>query len=238
MALLSLGPWWVFGGHRLELGSWAPPALASLFEEVPVVDRISRWYRAGSVAVLLLIPVAVRAGPPRRLLFLAPLVLLDGRFGAPLPLELYRVEMPQDKTIETLEGPIAEIPRASPMFPPEHPEFDPSRVADHNLLLQIRHGQPTSASLNQAPIDADVTGALRTLESQLMSPHPNPYLALSARRQLLAAGYRSILLMPGSMRHPPARFESLIGPMSDGGEDWILFPLTGAVLASEPETGQ
>ena len=55
-ASLALGPFLVVGGE--VLGSVTP---GRLLEALPGLDRLSRWYRAGAVAVLLLAPVAARS---------------------------------------------------------------------------------------------------------------------------------------------------------------------------------
>jgi len=234
MAVLSLGPWWVIGGRAIEIAGWAVPAPAALLEEIPLLDRISRWYRAGAVALLLCIPVAVRALPGRRILLLAPLILVDARFGAPLPSTFYRLPLPADPALQELTGPIAEIPMDHPIFPPEHPSYAEDRVAGLNLLYQLSHGQPTSASLNRLPRDPEVSGALHALAAQLGSPHPNPYLARSACQQLLQAGYRSLMITPGAVRQAPANMTLLLGDVSVQGEGWQVFDLAESSL--DPST--
>jgi hypothetical protein len=125
-----------------------------------------------------------------------------------------------------------------PIFPPEHPSFSADRVAGLNLLYQLRHGLRSSASLNQLPRDPDVTGALRALESQLMSPRPNPHLALSAQRQLQQAGYRSLMVIPDAMHQSPTNLSTLLGEPVARGEGWQVFSLTESSLDHSLETGQ
>ena len=226
MVLLTLGPFWVIQGRVFEIGGWAPSTLASAFEQVPVIERISRWYRAGVVAILLMIPVAVRAFPGRRALWLAPVILLDARLGAPIPVQWSHTSLPSLDGVENIVGPVAEIPRVHPMFPPEHPAYLAERVADWNLLVQIRHGQPSSGTQNQAPLPSDVNGALVTLEREVVSPQPNPQLIRSAQGQLYAQGYRNLLIYPRVLQRPPTQLESILGPPHQKGEHWWLYALS------------
>ena len=119
-AVLALGPLVVVAGEVATLGTaelWAP---AAFLESVPVLGRLSRWYRAAAVAVLLSIPVAVhavRGRSPGMALLLAALVVLDARTGSPAPFPVPLVSVdPVDGT--AWSGAVAELPPVHPLGAP------------------------------------------------------------------------------------------------------------------------
>ena len=215
MALLALGPFWVFHGQVLEIGSWTPPTLASVFEQVPVLDRISRWYCAGAVAILLMIPFAIRAIPD------------VGSVGWLRSADAFWVHPYQ------FSGPIRRCPvgwhRARsvggdslsiPCFLRKS-AHRPERVVNWNHQ-QMRHGQPISGTQNQVPLGNDVHGPLLTLENELTSPNPHPPSVRSAQLQLYAQGYRNLVFPKDSNIRPPMNRSWVL---HKAGEDLRLFAL-------------
>ena len=189
-AVLALGPLVVVAGEVATLGTaelWAP---AAFLESVPVLGRLSRWYRAAAVAVLLSIPVAVHAVRGRSTglaLLLAALVVLDARTGSPAPFPVPLVSVDALDSV-AWSGAVAELP-------PVHPLGAPGVVADRNLLLQTLHGRPTSGTIEARPGAATEHPGLKGLERVLrLRPPDGGALMESARRQLVADGYHTLLL--------------------------------------------
>jgi len=220
--VLALGPFVVVGGEVLTIGTaelWAP---AAFLEQVPVLERLSRWYRAAAVAVLLLIPVATHAVRGRSLAFtavIALMVVVDARSGSPASFPGPTVSVPEvDWSV--VEGPIAELPAV-------HPLGRSGSVADQNLLLQTLHGQPTSGTIDARPGAATDHPGVRVL-SRVMRPDipDRAALVVSARRQLVRDGYRSLLVYAD--RLPPGARDYLtpsLGPGRELAPGLWLFPL-------------
>jgi hypothetical protein len=189
-AVLALGPFVVVAGEVVTLGSaelWAP---AAFLESVPVVGRLSRWYRAAAVAILLSIPVAVHAVRGRSVrvaCLLGALVVLDARIGSPAP---FPVPLVPIDTVDARDwrGAVAELP-------PVHPLGRAGVVADRNLLFQTQHGRPSSGTIEARPGAATQHPGLQGLERVLrQSPPDSLALMASARRQLVDDGYYTLLL--------------------------------------------
>ncbi len=208
-AALSLGPFLVVAGQTT---GWPTPA--GLLESLPVLDRVTRWYRAGAVALLLLAPLAAWASPHRAAAWaLAALVLVDGRLLGPLPARLPVTLLQEDNVLVGLSGPIAELP-------PQQPLGRAGRTADLNLLLQLAHGQPTTGTLDSLPGAATGPG-LRDLQRALRLPvsPQGASLAAGGASQLARDGYRWLALYPGLEGGGRANLDAALGPpvREDGG---------------------
>lgn len=187
---LSLGPFVVWKGQVVTVGTaelWAP---AAFLEWMPVLGRLSRWYRASAVAVLLLVPVGVHAVRGRAVgvaMLVGMLVVVDARLGSPVPLPVPVTPLLHGDW-DRLSGPVVELPAV-------HPLGVVGATADENLLLQTLHGQPGSGTIDARAGAASDHPGLRLLERVLrVAPPDAGALVESARRQLVASGYRHLLL--------------------------------------------
>jgi hypothetical protein len=205
-AALALGPWFSVWGRIPTVDERELMAPAGWLAVYTPLGRISRWYRAGAVALLLLVPSAVRAVSGRRAWLLAGAVLLDARLLSPLPSPFPTTDARPSPALQSLEGPIAELP-------PVHPLFRDDQPADENLLLQVWHGQPTTGTLHNAPGSATVHPALRTLRRVLVGRAEAGDDVREAGSELAALGYRSLAVYRGRLPHPGlAAFSSALGP--------------------------
>lgn len=208
-AVLALGPFLVVAGEVVTVGAAELMAPAAFLEAVPVLGRLSRWYRAAAVAVLLLVPVGAFAVRGRSLGWAALVALavgIDARTGSPASLPAETVPVPAVDW-EAVDGPVAELPAVHPLGLPGH-------IADENLLLQTLHARPTSGTIDARGGAATDHPGLRVL-SRVADRAPPDSAALidSARRQLLRDGYRHLLIytarLPEGTR---TRLESVLGP--------------------------
>lgn len=195
-AVVALGPWLVLGGEPVAvLGRELRPPVAGL-ELLPVLRRLSRWYRAGAVATLLLAPaaaLAVRGWPWRRVVLVAGLVVVELRLGSPVPWPLPVVPIPQDTVLVGVSGPFIELPRV-------HPLRQPGRLADENLLLQVVHGQATSATRNNRATALSESPELRQLERVVRTqPAEGVAVLRQIAPELRTLGYRALVLYPGRL---------------------------------------
>ena len=175
--VLALGPWLMLGGEVATFGGRPLLAPAGLLEGVPVLERMSRWYRAGAVAVLLLVPLASVALRGRMALVAALVVGLDARLGSPVPWPLPVQVWPESPAMADLEGPVA-------LLPPVHPVGFGGQVAGLDLLLQVDHGQPSNGSWNNRPLASSVHPALGALRRVALGQVPD---AQRARDQVTDA---------------------------------------------------
>jgi len=163
-ALLSLGPWLYLGGSVLRLGDAplaGPAGLAIL--AVPVLGRLTRWYRAGAVATLLLAPLAARL--PRSTpvaIGLGLAILIDTLALAPLAWPLHASALPPTRPIAQLPHPgaLLELPPVTSGEPP------PGAWRDLSALAQVQHGRPIGGSmmgLGVSPAAREGTDAIRAL---------------------------------------------------------------------------
>ena len=112
---------------------WSRPegigALPAALRTGAAARLITRWYRAGAVAVLLLVPL-VETVPAAHAWPVAALVLvLEARLGAPVPLALPTRTLSSETVLTQFEGPFAELPDVQPLGNPavSADEISPSR---------------------------------------------------------------------------------------------------------------
>jgi hypothetical protein len=153
-ALLALGPWVAIAGDAVRFGGGVLPGPAWLLEQLGPLQGMTRWYRAGGVAVLLLVPAAVQLLRGRWALVAALLVMLDARLLSPLPWQLPRTEMPGVTAMAGLEGALLHLP-------PHHGLHEPDHIAGELLLWQVRGGQPGNGVLHAGDIGRVETPELR-----------------------------------------------------------------------------
>lgn len=190
-ATLALGPWLMVGGELQTLGGRPLVAPAGLLEGLPGLSLISRWYRAGAVAVLLLVPLAARALGPRGSLVAALLLGLDARLGSPVPWPLPVFAWPECGACEVIDGPVANLP---PVFPVGWP----GQIAGLDYLHQVQHGQPTNGTLESTVNVATANPALGVLRRVAIGHVPEDDDARAqvrvARRMLADQGYAWLAL--------------------------------------------
>ena len=157
---------------------------------------MTRWYRAGAVATLLLAPVAAHAAKRwPAALALSALILVDGRALGPAPLDLGHVAVLPAGALVGLEGPIAEKP-------PQFPVRQRGVTADLNLLLQVQHGQPTTGTIDAVPGAATTGPGMRSIQRSLALPPGADGLRLAEQGAALLSrdGYRWLAVYPGRVR--------------------------------------
>ncbi len=209
-AAVALGPWLVVAGQPVVVGSAELRPPAALLELVPVLGRLSRWYRAGAVAVLLAAPVAalaVRGLRPVLVLALGLVAVLDLRLGSPVPWPVPVVPLPLATVLVDQPGPFFELP-------PVHPLGQPPLVADENLLHQVIHGQPSNATRNNRRSALADTPPARQLQRAVIQGGPDGAATLqAAAAELAGLGFQRLVLYPA--RLPPAagdRAAAALGP--------------------------
>lgn len=221
----AFGPYLYLGGHALELGGrplLGPAGGLTLLE--PFFGRLTRWYRAGAVATLLLAPLVASVAPrgPWRLGFGA-LLVLDLLLLAPLAWPLHASPMPDPATWAPLqgEGAIFELPRTTTGEPP------PGEWRDRTALAQTLHGRPlagTIMGLRGSPeAEEHHQSVLRLLRSGAWRA--------ADRARLRADGYRWIALLPTQLRVPAESLDNLnacLGPPVVRRDDYIVWTLEGA----------
>lgn len=144
-ALLALGPWLYLGGSVLRLGDapLAGPA-GLLMLAVPVLGRVTRWYRAGAIATLLLAPaVSLAASSRRGAGLLAVLCVVDVLACAPMAWPLHASALPEVAPLARLPDPgaLLELPPVTSGPPP------PGAWRDLTVLSQVVHGRPVGGSM-------------------------------------------------------------------------------------------
>ena len=224
-ALLSLGPYLYLGGTALRLGGrplLGPAGVLTLL--LPPLGRLTRWYRAGAVASLLLAPLAATwAGRGWRKPLVAALLLADSLLAAPLAWPLHHAPMiPAALTAPLIgEGAIFELPRTTTGQPP------PGAWRDRTALAQTVHGHPLAGT---------IMGLVGSPEA---AAHQQSVLRLAReggwrledRRRLLAQGYRWIALLPRELPLPASSLENLnacLGSPIVRSPDYIVWTLDGA----------
>jgi hypothetical protein len=213
-AALALGPWLSFGGELVEVGGYRLVMPAGWLERLPPLDRLSRWYRAGAVAALLLAPLVARAVRGPGALVAAVVVLLDLRLLAPIPAVLPVTTLPQDSALVGLSGPLVELP---PLHPLDHPEL----IADENLLLQLFHGQATGRPRDDVAAGRSQSPGSRQLRRAWNQPPGRDAVAMarSGAKLLGEEGFQLVVVyparLPGAGR---ATFEAAFGaPVAEDG---------------------
>lgn len=189
-AALALGPWITVAGEYPTVGGRPLVGPAGLLALTTPLGRLSRWYRAGAVAVLLLVPLAARLARGRSAAALCALVLLDARLLAPLPAAFPTLEDRPSAALARATGPIAELP-------PIHPMFFAGMPADLNLLLQLHHENKTNGTIHSIPGEATHADSLRVLR-RFAADEPGPRDdARAATATLAGKGYRWLAVYRG-----------------------------------------
>lgn len=183
---LALGPWTSVGGELRRLGHLDLRGPAWVLESFTPLRVLSRWYRAGAVAALLLVPLAATALQGRRAWAAALLVLVDLRLGAPFPARLPVIWPPDPELLRALPEPLAELPR-------DHTHLVAGVVPDQNILAQVLHGRTTNAVLTPGSGSMPPRMALERVWSYLGRP-TEPTELSAALEELHHQGFRSLVL--------------------------------------------
>lgn len=178
--VVSFGPWlYVFG----ETVAMAP--IGWLESVVEPVTRLTRWYRAGAVAALLLAPL-VASLPHAR--FLVPLIVVDTLFLAPLKWPLHATPLPDVGPLAQESGALLEVPAFVTGMPPD------GEWLDHTAMAQLVHGRSVPGSMmGMGPPHAARTAYIIAREGNASA---------SERAWLIEQGYTQVVvwrkLAPGA----------------------------------------
>lgn len=224
LTLLAFGPYLYLQGVALRLGDrplLGPAGLATL--ALPTLGRLTRWYRAGAVATLLLAPLVSTWGRRRAALVLAPLLVLDALILAPLAWPLHASPLPDAAPYLALEGEgaIFELPRTTTGQPP------PGAWRDLTALAQTRHGRPVAGTI--MGLDGSPEAALHQ-QSLLRLVREGAWRA-EDRARLRADGYRWVAVLPEWFRLPEQGLDNLnrcLGVPVARSREVILWTLEGA----------
>lgn len=224
-ALLSLGPHLYLAGLALKLGGrplLGPAGVLTLL--LPPLGRLTRWYRAGAVASLLLAPlVATWAGRGRRAALIGALVVADSLLLSPLAWPLHSSPMiPRALTAPLQgEGAIFELPRTTTGQPP------PGEWRDRTALAQTVHGHPLAGTIMGL---AGSPEAAAHQQSILRLAREGAW-RVEDRDRLRQQGYRWIALLPRELALPASSLDNLnacLGPPIVDAPDYIVWTLDGA----------
>lgn len=230
-SLLSLGPWIYAAGRAMRVaGGLTPGPAAALMLLVPGLARVTRWYRAGAVAGLLLAGVASTASRrPAVRVAIAAAVLLDALLLSPLTWPHHRSVPPDTAPYSTLTEPgaLIELPPATTGEPP------PGRWRDRTVLAQAHHGRPVGGgAMGIAPSDA-----ARAAQGRLEGVMRGEGLPARSLRRTLDAGFRYLAIYPEYRAVPAdsrAWLEACLGPpLAATAEVW-LFDLDAAAAQGCP----
>lgn len=254
-AALSWGPWLSAGGRALRIDNHLVAGPAGwLAAALPPLDRLTRWYRAGAVASLLLAPLAALGAAEltrgwqdhsarRRLVFgvVGALAWVDALLLAPLAWPLHHAPLPDrapwaaaDARDPSGLGALVELPPVTSATPP------PGAWRDQVGVLQPLHGRPVGggimgvrASPAALRCGAAIGGLLR-----------DGALAGADRQGCLDDGFRFAAIHRAYFRAPDvalAHAEACLGPpVYNDATIWLL-DLQGGATAEDcrgaPMTG-
>ena len=228
---LALGPYLYLGGEVLRLGGrplLGPAGLATL--AWPLLGRITRWYRAGAVASLLLAPlIATWGSTRRRAVGLAAALVVDALLLAPLAWPLHHNPPPEVAPYLQLEGEgaIFEMPRTTTAEPP------PGAWRDRTALVQAFHGRPLAGTIMNLQ---DPPGVLRHHRAMLQLVRTGE-LPAGDRARLVGDGFRwlawvsTYLPLTETMR---ANLERCLGPPVARGRETTIYALDRAEAGCLP----
>ncbi len=222
---LSFGPWLYVAGRALRIGDGVVPGpAAALMLAVPGLARVTRWYRAGAVATLLLAPLAAASvRRPRAQVAVVAAVLVDALLLSPLTWPLPATSPPDVAVYEALDGDgaLVELPPATTGEPP------PGRWRDRTVLAQVFHGRPVGGgAMGRGPSDA-ARGAQARLETVLRGGG----LPARSLAKVRAHGFRWLAVYPEYRSMPAdarAHLEACFGPPVAASDEVWLYDLAAA----------
>ena len=221
-AALSLGPWLYLRGIPMSSSDGAPIAgpAGLLMLGLPPLARLTRWYRAGAVASLLLAPVVARAAAGRRAGFAVVVgvgVAIDCLWAAPLTWPLAHAAPPAGAWAAIRGGgPLLELPPATTGQPP------PGAWRDAGAFAQVIHGRPVAGSFMSLGVSPDGQRALLQLREALREGRVTAGLHADLRQ----AGFTGILVHRTHLPFPASSAAALAGCLGrvvlDGPAAWAL----------------
>ena len=210
-SVIALGPWLMFQGAPVQGpgGGRLMTPLGWAILAVPDLGRLTHWYRAAAVGVILLaVPVSVWARGKRRGLVVGLLVLLDLGLCAPMKWPLESARVPDAAVFDVLDGPGALL--TLPASTTRKPNLGFWR--DRIQLDQVHHGRPvaglTSWGGQPAPAGAHAqmlvagiaeTGGLDSQEQAAFS----------------GSGFRWLAVYHRHLQHDPYRRSRIDGCLGD-----------------------
>lgn len=222
--LLSFGPVLYLGGRALRSGelTWVGP-VSLLAPALPVLYRITRWYRAAAVARLLLIPLAAagRWGGRGRLL-IGGALLIDCLALAPLAWPLHHSPLPEAAAYAEMTRPdaVLVLPLSTSATPP------PGAWRDREVLAQTLHGHPIAATMMGFP----PASAARAGQVRVQALMRTGALPAADRAALQRDGFGYLALLPDYQPLPAAAWaalEACLGAPLARGEGVVIFDLHG-----------
>jgi hypothetical protein len=220
-AALALGPHLRVVGDPIDVFGAPLSGPVAWLQELTPLSRLTRWYRAGAVATLLLVPLAARALPGRWGWLGALVVVLDLRLGAPIAVPLPTTPAPVGA--ERIDGVVA-------MLPLEQAQPSPGQTSDHGALVQVFHGQPALNDINARPaLNFDQIRWLRPLVFD-SGRVPSQADALRSAQVLADHGVDWLLVFPDRTDTPLSLtpYTAVFGPPTLEGEGWAGWRLPGA----------
>lgn len=224
--LVSWGPWlYVMGEVPRPGGRPLMGPVGALVLTVEPLGRVTRWYRAGAVATLLLAPLVARAyaARPRGVLAglgLSALVAVELTVNAPLAWPLVHHPLPDAAALLELpeEGALLELPPATTGDPPL------GRWRDRVGLTQPRHGRPVGGTIMNLPPSAAALEAQTTVKTLMRLGR----LDAEDHAAIQDAGFRYLALYPAYRPLPaPARaqLEACLGAPAAESDEILVFDL-------------
>jgi len=215
-SVLSLGTHVYVAGDPLHVAG--RPLLAPagvLVVMLPVFGRLVHWYRAGVGATLLLAPLVSRS---RRGWLVAPLVVLDALFLAPLQWPLPDAPLPDMTPYALLEGEgaLLELPAVMPRSP------NRNSWREGTVLAQTGHGRPIAGTMMNLPMSRKAKRA-RMAARRLMN---RGHLSVREYDFLLRLGFRWLVIHPQYKQVTAQQRGNLVAclgePLADTEEVWIF----------------
>lgn len=233
-AALSLGPWIYVRGEVLRVGDQVVPGPAGLLMmAVPVLGRVTRWYRAGAVATLLLAPLVSLHGRrgPAATLGLVGLLIVDTLLLSPLVWPLRETPLPAVAAYEALPpGAVLELPRRTSAEPP------PGQWRDRTALAQTLHGRPLAGTIMGLPEAVGAPGWQAKVEALMRTGRARA----EDLEGLRAAGFRGLALLIRYRPAPPdaiANLNACLGPPTHTDDEVWMYDLEGHGPGRAPDGG-
>jgi MYXO-CTERM domain-containing protein len=224
MGFIALGPWLVVAGEpaRSADGAQLMTPLGWVIFALPFLGRVTHWYRAAAVGVLLLAaPVSTLARGWARGLAVAVVVLLDLAICAPMTWPLHSTPVPDTAVFDALVGPGAVLTL------PESTSQQPAVGNWRNRILldQITHGRPISGMATWGG-SASPEGSHAQMLVQVIADHGT--LDRVEQNGFAGAGFRWLVVYHRLLPHDPARsrrLERCLGTPISGDEEVRIYTL-------------
>ena len=210
LTVLALGPWLIMKGVPVQVGEGRlMTPLGWIIVGVPFLGRLTHWYRAASVAVLLLAaPVSTLARGWRGTLALGAVIMLDLALCAPLAWPLKSTPVPDTTVFDVMEGPGAML--TIPSSTTRRPNLGYWR--DRIQLDQVQHGRPVAGVASWGGSLAPA-GAHAQMLVERIAEHGT--LDRSEQASFKGSQFRWLAVYHRFLTHDPrrkARLDGCLGP--------------------------